>query len=293
MKLVFIHGRAQEGRGREVIRQVWISALVAGLDKSSLRLPIDPSQIALPYYGESLFDLTRNLSKIEAAAIAKGGLGSDRILAFEAEALEDIRVTAGISDSEVQGLVEGDVTSKGPENWPWVLAIVRAIDKFRPGISSGAIRLILRDVYVYSTRRGIADAIDEIIKNDILLAPTVVVAHSLGTVVAYNILRNDSRPLQVHKLVTVGSPLGIRAVRRTLVPLKSPKSHAWFNAFDPRDIVALNPLDGANFPVSPAIHNKANVDNFTSNRHGVAGYLSDAVVAREIYEALSGVSRNY
>lgn len=290
MKLVFIHGRAQEGRDREEVRQEWISALTAGLDKSRLKLPIDPSQIVLPYFGDRLFELTKNLGKIDAEAIARGSPTSDPILAFQAEALEDIRKSAGISDAEVQGQVEGEVAAKGPENWPWVLAIVRAIDRFRPGTSADAIKLILRDVYVYCTRRGVADAIDEIVREDIVPEPMVVVAHSLGTVVAYNILRNDPRPLRVRKLVTVGSPLSIRAVRKNLVPLKSPKTDAWFNAFDSRDIVALNPLDSANFPVVPPIQNKGDIDNFTSNRHGIAGYLSDAVVAREIYQALGGTA---
>jgi pimeloyl-ACP methyl ester carboxylesterase len=288
MRLVFIHGRAQEGRDREVVRQEWLSALAVGLGKSGLTLPIDPAQITLPYFGDTLFDLTKNLGRIEAEAIARGGPASDPILAFEAEALEEVRVAAGVSDADVQALIEGDEIARGPENWPWVLAIVRAIDRWRPGTSGDAIKLILRDVYVYCNRRGVADAIDDIVRADIVAEPMVVVAHSLGTVVAYNILRNDPRALQVRKLVTVGSPLAIRAVRRNLVPLKSPKTEAWFNAFDPRDIVALNPLDATNFPVVPAIENKGDVDNFTDNRHGIAGYLSDAVAARQIYQALGG-----
>ena len=285
MRLVFIHGRAQEGRNSEEVRQEWISALKVGLNKSGLTLPIDPSAIVLPYFGDKLFDLTKDLSKIDETAIARGSPTIDPILAFQAVALEDIRQNAGISDAEVQALVEGP-TSKGPENWPWVLAVVRAIDRWQPGTSADAIQLLLRDVYVYCTRRGIADAIDEIVRAEIIPEPTVVVAHSLGTVVAYNILRNDPRSLQVRKLVTVGSPLAIRAVRKNLVPLKSPKTEAWFNAFDPRDIVALNPLNAANFPVVPEIENKGDVDNFTDNRHGIAGYLNDATVAREIYHGL-------
>jgi hypothetical protein len=239
MRLVFIHGRAQEGRNPEDVRQEWISALKGGLDKSGLKLPVDPSAIVLPYFGDKLFNLTKNLGEIDDTAIARGSPAIDPILAFEAVALEDIRQSAGISDAEVQALVEGEATSRGPENWPWVLAVVRAIDRWRPGTSANAIELLLRDVYVYCTRRGVADAIDEIVRAEIVPEPTVVVAHSLGTVVAYNILRNDPRSLQVRKLVTVGSPLAIRAVRRNLVPLKSPKTEAWFNAFDPRDIVAL------------------------------------------------------
>jgi hypothetical protein len=288
MRLVFIHGRAQEGRNPEDVRQEWISALKGGLDKSGLKLPVDPSRIVLPYFGDRLFNLTKNLGEIDEAAIARGSPAIDPILAFQADALEDIRKSAGISDADVQALVEGDATARGPENWPWVVAIVRAIDRWRPGTSADAIKLLLRDVYVYCTRRGVADAIDEVVRAEIVPEPTVVVAHSLGTVVAYNILRNDPRSLQVRKLVTVGSPLAIRAVRKNLVPLKSPKTEAWFNAFDPRDIVALNPLNAANFPVVPEIENKGDVNNFTDNRHGIAGYLTDPEVAREIYDALGG-----
>jgi hypothetical protein len=50
--------------------------------------------------------------------------------------------------------------------------------------------------------------------------------------------------------------------------------------------VALFALDDANFPIDPSIENKIDVDNDTSNRHGISGYLSDAVVARRIHEAL-------
>jgi pimeloyl-ACP methyl ester carboxylesterase len=285
MKMVFIHGRAQEGRDREELRQEWISALNAGLGKYNLTLPIDASEIVLPYFGDTLFDLTKNLGKIDATAIARGNPASDPVIAFQAEALEEIRRGAKISDSDVQAELAGEAIAQGPENWPWVHAVVHAIDKWRPGTSAEAISLILRDVYVYCTRRGVADAIDEIVRDAIVPEPTVIVAHSLGTVVAYNVLRNDPRTLHVRKLVTVGSPLAIRAVRRNLVPLKSPKTKAWFNAFDPRDIVALNPRDATNFPVVPEIENTGDVDNFTDNRHGIGGYLTDPVIAREIYIA--------
>jgi hypothetical protein len=102
MRLVFIHGRAQEGRNPEDVREEWISALEGGLDKSGLKLPVDPSEIVVPYFGDKLFNLTKNLSKIDETAISKGSPAIDPILAFQAEALEDIRRSAGISDAEVQ-----------------------------------------------------------------------------------------------------------------------------------------------------------------------------------------------
>ena len=63
--------------------------------------------------------------------------------------------------------------------------------------------------------------------------------------------------------------------------------HGWFNAFDDGDFVALNPLDNTHFPIlTGTIENKNNVVNQTDNQHGIVGYLNDAVVAKQIYDAL-------
>jgi hypothetical protein len=289
LKLVFIHGRAQEHKTSGSLRAEWLDALKNGLADQDLRLPIPESSVAAPYYGDKLFSLTESLGQIETDAIARGGAVTDPMLAFEAEVLEELRQKAGISDEAVQAEFGDDPSPKGAENWRWVQAIVRAIDRWSPGVSNASLKLILRDVYVYINRSGIAAEVDEIVTQAITTEPLVVVAHSLGTVVAYNILRRDPRVLDVAQLITVGSPLGIEGIKRQLRPLRSPPVGGWFNGYDPRDIVALNPLDGANFPVTPSVENKGDVDNFTDNRHGIAGYLSDRAVARRIYRAVGGV----
>jgi hypothetical protein len=82
------------------------------------------------------------------------------------------------------------------------------------------------------------------------------VGHSLGTVVAYNVLRSGRK---VPLYVTVGSPLGIRATRKTLSPIENPIGNkGWYNAYDGRDVVALYPLDMNNFDV-PTITNNGGV----------------------------------
>jgi hypothetical protein len=45
-------------------------------------------------------------------------------------------------------------------------------------------------------------------------------------------------------------------------------------------------LDALHFGVDPAVENKDDVANGTSNRHGISGYLSDPIVARRIHDAL-------
>ena len=116
-----------------------------------------------------------------------------------------------------------------------------------------------------------------------------VVGHPLGSVVAYNVLRRDGKQMgwKVPTFVTVGSPLGVTMIRDALAPVEHPSCvGSWFNAFDPADVVALHPLDRAHFGIRPGVENHDGVHNGTRNRHGIAGYLDDAVVARRIHDAL-------
>jgi pimeloyl-ACP methyl ester carboxylesterase len=130
-------------------------------------------------------------------------------------------------------------------------------------------------------------AINKIVAEKLTNEPTVVIGHSLGTVVAYDVLRQHAGNA-VPRYVTVGSPLGIRAIRRRLeAPLTMPTGvEDWYNARDQRDVVALYPLDKTNFDITPAIRNFSRVDNHTDNRHGIAGYLDDVQVAKEIRNAM-------
>ena len=126
-------------------------------------------------------------------------------------------------------------------------------------------------------KTNVRTKIDEGVRQAIGNQPTVVVAHSLGTVVAYNVLvsRNYNRNWQVLELVTLGCPLAVSVIRDKLVPLRQPGCVGhWYNAMDSRDIVALYPLDEDHgWGIDPAIENKTDVDNPTENRHGISGYL--------------------
>src|SRR4051794_13411249 len=79
-----------------------------------------------------------------------------------------------------------------------------------------------------------------------------------------------------------------RLQNRLRRPLAMPPGvAAWLNARDPRDVIALYPLDRDHFDVEPMIENHSEVDNFTENRHSIEGYLTDPLVAHRIHAALS------
>ena len=154
---------------------------------------------------------------------------------------------------------------RGPLNWEWVQAILRALDKHGGGMSQTALEVFTRDVFSVHHPTGVRDEIDRIVASAMTeQQPTVVVGHLLGSIVAYHVLRSDSRSLRVPLFLTVGCPLGVRPIRNQFAPLRFPLPvKQWLNAFDTRDVVSLYPLDKTNFPVTPEIENYPKINNST------------------------------
>lgn len=283
-RLVLVHGRAQQGRDPSAIRDEWLAALARGMGRQ-LSSSI---QVSLPYYGDVLDEFTaQSQVPLTSEIVARGNSDQEDFLVFQAQIAEQLRVAAGVTDEQVDVEYGSEPQARGPLNWKWVQAILRAIDKNSPGLNQKAIETFTRDVFLYTTRAGVRDAIDRIVSAAFTEEPTVVVGHSLGSVVAYSLMSRDARALKVPLYVTVGSPLGVRAVRDQFRPLRRPGCvESWYNAFDKRDVVSLYPLDDQNFPVRPSIENNATVRNSTDNRHGISGYLDDANVGSRIAQFL-------
>lgn len=286
-RLVFVHGRSQQGKDPEKLKTLWTETLKKGVDKYGGSLPNDIS-ISFPFYGDLLDDYANQLQVPLTTDIqTKGSPPNSDFLTFQSNIAEEIRIKAGITEEQVDAEYGPNPKEKGPQNWEWVQALLRAIDKNASGLSQGMLEVFMRDVYLYTKRAGVRDEIDRIVASELTEDPTVVVGHSLGSVVAYNVLRSSRDNLSVSLYMSLGSPLGIRAIRNEFRPLRFPSSaDAWFNAYDEKDIVALFPLDSTNFPVNPAIENYSGIKNHTSNNHGIIGYLDNKEVARRIMSAL-------
>lgn len=299
-QLVFVHGRAQQHKDAAALKAEWIDSWNKGLADSALQIPIPESDIRFPYYGDTLFDLAAGSSAAEAAAVVvKGMLGLEapdtladpEQRAFVREVLLEVERQRGISAADIAAVTGRDTNEKGALNWGWVQDLLETIDRRIPFASGASIALATNDVYQYLENNAIRAAIEDGVRQALMPSvPTVVVSHSLGTVVAYNLLRREGSQhgWKVPLFVTLGSPLGVNAIRKKLAKnYHPPCAERWFNAFDERDVVALFPLDDKNFAVEPAIHNKTDVNNLTANRHGISGYLSDPDVARTIHAALT------
>ena len=289
-RVLLVHGRDQQGQNPATLKATWVDALKRGAAAAGKKIPADV-EFAFPFYGDTLDRFTRDATiPLTSDVTSRGSQNDDEFLAFQAELAEAIRVGSGVTDEQVDQEYGSNPRPRGLLNWEWVQAILRAVDKYGGGLGQRTLETFTRDVFLYSTLPGVRDAIDRIVTAQLTTEPTVVVAHSLGTVVSYSVLRRDTRSLHIRSFVTVGCPLGLRAVRDQFRPLKYPQVDRWYNAFDSRDVVALYPLDAANFPVVPAVENNGAVKNHTANRHGIDGYLDDANVAKKILDALGTAS---
>jgi hypothetical protein len=111
---------------------------------------------------------------------------------------------------------------------------------------------------------------------DAATEPTVVIAHSLGTVIAYDVLREQRfAGRAVALLVTLGSPLGYTEIQDVVTkPLRLPAPvRLWANFADLVDVVTLDTTLADDFQGGPRIID-ALVNNPSPNSHAVCGYLT-------------------
>ena len=107
---------------------------------------------------------------------------------------------------------------------------------------------------------------------DVPPRPYVMIAHSLGSLIAVDMAREGL--LQPEVLVTIGSPLGIPLVSGSMEVFSFDRP--WLNLYDPRDAATafgkLSPFDGAGFGGSPAVHVPV-AGTGVGDGHSLAGYF--------------------
>ncbi|MGE3966028.1 MAG: hypothetical protein AB7I09_18170 [Planctomycetota bacterium] len=292
MRLVFIHGRAQGKRTPAELEAEWGAAIDQGFANAGKERPAD-LQIVLPFYGARLDALTANAQTKLARIIERGDPGTEPAVdPFALDLLLAIARGAGIGDSEMSAELPAGVLQRGPESWEWVQAVGRLIDRRLPWFAEFTVARFTADVHAYVTRKAVRTAIHELLRPALVVdEPSVVVAHSLGTVVAYWLLNELGDEVQVPLFVTLGSPLGIEVIKDRLPrPLGMPQGVArWVNAADERDPIALHSrLERPRFPAD--IENISDLQNPHDHPHGIKGYLADPKVASRIHDALTVLS---
>jgi len=151
----------------------------------------------------------------------------------------------------------------------------------RVAIFRALVKVTFKDVYAYFFG-GFADAMRDVLRKAIAQTdgPLIVVSHSLGTIIAYDVLREETlRGREVPLFVTVGSPLAVQEVQDLVVrPLLVPSGvAAWRNVADARDLVALDSTIRPEYDPERLCADFL-VVNGSNNHHGIREYLSTAPI---------------
>ena len=288
MRLIFVHGIAQQGKDPNQLKQLWYEVLQDNLQLAGTALPADV-EIKSPFYGDVLFDLTAQLAQPLPLGVKLKGSARSLGNADRLELALELASNARVSLQQIEALLPPLVRKKGPLQWDWVHAVLSVLDQ---SVLLGDITLqqAVAEVHAYLSYPAVSEAVDAILSAAFVgEGPCVIVAHSLGTVVTYRVLTALAGAVDVKALITLGSPLGLNAIRRKLpTPLAMPRRVAkWQNAYDDRDVVALLPLDQARWDIQPSIENFNGVSNGTDNAHSISGYLNDRRVGRWVADALA------
>ena len=290
MKIVFIHGINQQDKDPVDLKKSWIEHLELGM---GLKGGLDPDKITMPFYGNKLRDLTKGLEKPMVVEQGDGAVSKSEA-EFLAAGLNEMANAFEISDQEISQAQRELATEMGAvqQGFPMhrkINAIARAIEKYSPFKGSIALRA-LSQAHSYLKEPGVDMEIDAIVRPSISDEPTIVIAHSLGTVVAFKLLREmgtNGSPANVPLFITLGSPLALSTVQASLGPrfLKPQGVAKWVNALDPDDFVTLGkPLNEVYF--SDDIDNYDDIDNIPDDDHAIDGYLQDKRVAGAVSKLL-------
>jgi hypothetical protein len=293
MRLVFVHGIAQEGKSEGLLEKEWLSALNIGLTSAGLSAV---RSAVVPFYGDKLADYLTPARLAHPLALDPDEFtrsydpSNDDYEAFAvqfgAEMVSKYPTVAarGGLASILAEIDDEDLLHRGIQNLAPVISLARRLDRDFPSVSTHFIKQFLQSVFCYLTNKNALREINELVRDKLFFTPepTVLVGHSLGSVVAYQVL-HAYRPKFVERFITIGSPLAISAIKQRLAPPPSrpPSISEWINGFDRNDIVALNQLDQYNFPIDLGV-SQIEIANDTENHHGISGYLKNEQLAKLI-----------
>lgn len=205
-----------------------------------------------------------------------------------AEALVEVAGAEGAAPEQTgldpwleQMAFQADAIVEGEEAEAWLpgteaLPLPRSV---RVTIFKALVKRTFADVYAYFFG-GFAEPMRDVLRKAIaeIDGPLIVLSHSLGTIIAYDVLRDEAlRGREVPLFVTAGSPLAVQEVQDLVVnPLLVPAQvGAWRNVADARDLVALDSTIRPEYDPASRCSDFL-VVNDSNNHHGIREYLATA-----------------
>jgi hypothetical protein len=221
----------------------WVPALLGGVELAGGAGVLSPDDVRCVFYGDVFRRPGRLLGEDDLGWLSPEDVQDPA----EAELLAHWWQAAAMVDS---GVVPPGVRTLSVASGVQAALAALSGSRFLAGTTELLLVLWLKQVHAYFTRAEIREQVQQRFCEAVGEDTAVVVAHSLGSVVAYEALCAHPE-WNIHTLVTVGSPLGIRniifdrlhpspqTVEGTLRGVWPGPVRTWTNIADRMDFVAL------------------------------------------------------
>lgn len=299
MKIIFIHGINQQNLDAMSFEKHWLDVFNIGLNKNNLNLDAEDFRFSFPFYGDILtsynFKNTLNLETIKI---------NDEFFNKLPPFFERYRKVP--SSSNVIPLLphyEYDLHSSLKNKFLSLsqLAKDRALREMVillnnfPDLHESLVEKFVSEAYLYWYQPSFKEAIHDRITA--CFDPNekhIVIAHSLGTVIAYNVLQELAPHYHVERFITLASPLPFNVVQRHIPsPMSRPQvlQGDWYNFYSRDDYLTTFPMVEPLFDFEPKIQNKL-ITTFVDRPHEIIGYLQHPSVIRCIFEKICNFNSN-
>lgn len=267
MKLVFIHGINQQKFDANSFQQHWYNVFNLGLTSNQLKA--EHVDLAFAFYGDILSKFThknhKRLQQHIAIPILPHYVKQKRSL--------------------IQNIILASQFAKDHA----LKEMVLLLNHF-PNFHESLIQRFLSEAYLYWYDPEFKDQVHQRIlsffgENE----EHIVISHSLGTVVAYNVLQKLPEHIKVSRFITLASPMPFNVIQKHLNhPIKRPHALVgdWINFYSKEDYLTTYKMSPPLFNLDPPIINRE-IQTFLDRPHEIMGYLQHPSVIRCILEKTS------
>ncbi|HKE95681.1 MAG TPA: S8 family peptidase [Povalibacter sp.] len=302
--ILYVHGIGNKPPA-DILKCQWDDALFGFNLGERSRLAYWVNRITYPEPSKAsckMADATQDLTQAEAGvvgirALADPGQGVDPLLPPDATSKRERDVLARIarqatrSDSTPGGIAAADYHAR-------VLPLPEPLREF---ITRRITKAFLKDVQEFLFVKERRDIMRESVLSRLRTGggPFIVIAHSQGTMVAYDALCGigADEGIEIDLLITIGSPLGLREVQDQLQTITNQKKglavppivKRWVNVADPLDPVCADKRLAGDY----APTNGVSVEDFVQwntdsprDPHSGSGYLRLSEVRSPVRETI-------
>ena len=294
-----IHGINNEGNSKKLIEKNWVESINIGASGLGKLLP-DRIEFKAAFYGDVLHEETMNWTAFGSSAkpMSASSNAQDFVDIRIGDFYKEYQHAAGITDQQVEKYLdyEDNLSSRsmaGGIHKRWIKALARAMEDLIPSHGKYLARYFLAQALSYLYKPGVKDKIDNLVYDQLFnnienSKKYIIISHSLGTVIMYDLLRKTHSTFKTPLFMTLGSPLGIKIIKKRIGPPLICPTNAdnWVNISDQEDFIALETeLNGDTFGCD-SISNISDIDNGDNDAHSIIEYLKHPKVIGEIIRLL-------